>query len=76
MRPVPRTKSTCGQALEEPLPFLLRDAAGDAEHSFRAFSLQLREAPEPVVDLLLGPVANRARVQEDDVGFLGACRFG
>ena len=64
------------QALEKSLPFLLRDAAADAEHGIRAFALQLREASEAVVDLLLGLVANRARVEENDAGFFGRRRFG
>ena len=63
------------EAIEEALPFLLRDAAADAEHGPRALALQLREAADPVVDLLLGLVAHGTGVEEDDVGFLGRRRL-
>ena len=58
------------KALQEGLPFLLRHAAAHAEDRPGALALQLREAADPVVDLLLGLVAHRAGVEQDDVGLL------
>jgi hypothetical protein len=61
-----------GDALQEFVAFLLRDAASDAEHEIRASTLQLRELPGFAPELLFGLLAHTARVQDDEVGVFDA----
>ena len=55
--------------LEDLLPLMLRDAAEHAE--YLAGGLGSFEIGEPRKDLLLGLIANAARVIEDQPGFVG-----
>src|SRR6185436_9006554 len=54
-----------GRALEDALPFLLRDAAADADLQL-ALALHLAQPAEAREDLLLGLVADRTGVEQDE----------
>src|SRR5262249_20224474 len=63
-----------GRPLEDRRALLLRDAAAHAEDEARLARLQAPEAPELREDLLLRLLPDRARVEENDVGFIDAAR--
>ena len=54
-------------ALQQPLAFLLRDAAGDADDESRAPRFDEREPPDLAPELLLGLLAHAAGVQEHEI---------
>ena len=63
-----------GQASENGLAFLLRDASGNGDNRVVSlFGSELPQLAEPRVELLLGALAHAARVDDDEVGI---DRFG
>ena len=58
-------------ALQGPLPFLLGHAAAEADEQIRVAPLEEAVFAQARVDLLLGLVADAARVEEDDVRPVG-----
>ena len=57
------------RAFEDPLPFLLRDAAADPDGQFAVLlALQFTEPAELGQHLLLRLVADRAGIEQDQVG--------
>ena len=66
------TSATPGDALEDRLAFLLRDAAGDGDDRVvPVLGGQLPQLAESRVELLLGALADAAGVDDDDVGVRG-----
>mmetsp|Transcript_48391 Transcript_48391/g.104867 ORF Transcript_48391/g.104867 Transcript_48391/m.104867 type:complete len:210 (+) Transcript_48391:936-1565(+) len=66
----PHHKVDLGHATQQGFALLLRDASGDDDGEVLAFLFARRVRSEVRVHLLLGVVADRARVQHDHLRFL------
>ena len=60
-----------GEAPQQPLALLLRDATSDPDDAVRTLGLLFQEAAELGVELVFGLLANRAGVDNDDVRGVG-----
>ena len=58
--------------LEDPLALRLGVAAADGDHAVRVLALARRRLAEVRGELRVGLLADRARVEDDDVGVVGA----
>ena len=61
--------------LEDPLALRLRVAAADGDHAGRVVALPRRRLAEVRGELRVGLLADRAGVEDDDVGVLGGRRL-
>ena len=64
-----------GVALEDALPLCLGVAAADRDHDVRALALERAGVAEVRGEARVGLLADRARVEHDDVGVLGRRRL-
>ena len=61
-----------GRALEDRVTFLLRHASGDRDHRVvPELGRHHAQLAEPRIELVFGPLADAARVDDDDVGVRG-----
>jgi hypothetical protein len=67
---VPKTRSR--NFFEEPLPFLLRNTAADADDHIVALLFEFFPPAQDTVDLLFRLFPNAARIQQDHVGVADA----
>ena len=65
---MPNTTSTWPARCDDELAVLLREAPTHRDLEVRALGLQRLEPPEVAVELVVGVLADAARVEHDDVG--------
>ena len=75
IEPGPKATSTYGIELEDPLALRLRVAAAHGDHALGVGLLQCGRLREMRREALIGLLAHRARVEDDDVGLLRGDRL-